>query len=1082
MAALNSKYHIKIGDFGFLLAKQARTERHIYTREEAPAFVNKFSSGEPNYRDSTFFPHWVQLNWLNGFNQEFFEDGGKFFRSSAVDPTEQQKLKLQKKFSSAGNIATGVKVLSQEAWRASLSTFSIGLTAASSQYLSAAGSTSLNIIGALTVEAWVKFTSTPSSGNLFGIVTKEDGTVNSPWGFFLQNSGGTLKLYFETRDSTITAHSGSVNWTPSLSVWYHVAAVFDATGNLLFYVNGIQQGATQTGMGTDIISSTSIANFIGAFNSVTPTGFFNGNIDDARVWAAVRSAAEILANYQSELSGSETNLKAYWKLDNSLVDTTANANTLTAIASPTFSADVPFGGTPSSNFTHLVGGSDGKIYSWDGVSVYTELFDTRRIEWFETGTNLDRIIGDQAGTERAQSQSFQVDANVKIKALQVSLKLNAGTPGDITVRIETNNAGVPSGTLVHADATATITAFTTTSYGWLTATFATAVSLSGSTVYWLVLKTAAAANDNNYAWASKSTSGYADGNMANSADGGGTWAAAATEDAYFRILGNTTSVNVMMVSSLSGSNKAYFGTGDPDGVDNGDARLYDYNGTDFSLKKIFNTTNESSILSMREFGATTPRCYIGFGHKAKIYTTTDFTTFTLAKTITVPNNPGYVFAMAEYNNKLFVGGGYPEQLPTTSFQYSGFLYSYDEFAWVNVAPFEHTVIKSMEVFDTLMFIGTIKRRLYVYNTASIDKLFEFPWDVQITDMHKWDDKLALALSPTPGSAASGFEGIYLFDRNGFHNAFNVSSRSWHSVFTFNNNLMGGNDNGDVYQTSSTTYQVSGTLQTSYEEASLPSIEKIRRSLQLFYESLPTGCSIQVEYKTDESDSAWTSLGTANTVGSTTASFNFASGTYSKKISFRVTLATSTPANTPTLKKIIQKYVLSPDFKYLWKMKLLCTDDIVWQDGTEPAALLNADVSANATSITLKSSNDATPTAGFPDPNGGVMYASIINISTGARDRFSYTGKTDTTLTGIPSSGQYAILAHSANDPVKVTGGDLHQKILDLKQTRQLFTFTDIDAITYTVLFHSYQSDDWSINQDDYYGGLENEVPITLLEA
>ena len=69
MSAIQGKFHLTIDGYGFLLAKMPRAERHIYGREESPHFVNKFSSGDPNYRDSTFFPHWVQNNWLNGFNQ-----------------------------------------------------------------------------------------------------------------------------------------------------------------------------------------------------------------------------------------------------------------------------------------------------------------------------------------------------------------------------------------------------------------------------------------------------------------------------------------------------------------------------------------------------------------------------------------------------------------------------------------------------------------------------------------------------------------------------------------------------------------------------------------------------------------------------------------------------------------------------------------------------------------------------------------------------------------------------------------------------------------------------------------------------
>src|SRR5205085_11748099 len=65
-------------------------------------------------------------------------------------------------------------------------------------------------------------------------------------------------------------------------------------------------------------------------------------------------------------------------------------------------------GIVGNNFTHLVGTSEGKVYSWDGIVTYTEIFDVRRFEWFETGTDTFYSVGDVAGTETAQSQSFQV--------------------------------------------------------------------------------------------------------------------------------------------------------------------------------------------------------------------------------------------------------------------------------------------------------------------------------------------------------------------------------------------------------------------------------------------------------------------------------------------------------------------------------------------------------------------------------------------------------------------------------------------------------------------------------------------------
>lgn len=114
--AIDSKYHLKIGDFGFLLARSDRANTHLYNREEAPAFVNKFSSGDPNYRDSTFFASWVMLDWLNGFNQEFFDDPSRFWKSSGVDTTKLLQLSLEKRFSSAGN-AGSMLITTQDAWR-----------------------------------------------------------------------------------------------------------------------------------------------------------------------------------------------------------------------------------------------------------------------------------------------------------------------------------------------------------------------------------------------------------------------------------------------------------------------------------------------------------------------------------------------------------------------------------------------------------------------------------------------------------------------------------------------------------------------------------------------------------------------------------------------------------------------------------------------------------------------------------------------------------------------------------------------------------------------------------------------------
>ena len=1216
MAAINNKYHVKIGDFGFLLAHMARTDRHYYNRKEAPHFVNKFSSGEPNYRDSTFFPHWVQLTFLNGFDQEFFDDGGKFYRSSGVDTTNQLKLKLEKGFNSAGQTTAGVNVTVQDSWRQTTGTSFFGdgsdgaltistdtteapidsactgtmgsttLTATNVSFVAGqkvlihqtqgtgAGNYERNTISSytagtitlqdalsanyvtgaqvrvlkqytdVTIDSTKTYTAKAWNGTVGGILGfYANGTVTitgtitatgkgfrgSPINTTVDASGyqGEGSLAVGGTRSTSTNGNGAGGGTGGSTLDQcsggggggHAAAgnngaagqqsaggiggtlVGSANLATLFFGGGGSSGGMGRNSSTYCAAGGAGGGLIAIFGktftvtgAITCAGAAGTNADGTNGNGGGGGGGSILVKTQVGTLGAGLITAAAGAAGTGGVTAGAGAvgrihmdylTSYTGTTTPTI--DVAVDGTLTDTAvdptaTQIVGTSAGKIYSWDGSSTYTELFDTRRLEWFESGTDSDKVVGDTAGTETAQAQSFQADAALQMKAVQVYLKKAAGTPGDITVTIETNSTDKPSGTKVSDGATATITAFTTATYGWITVEFPAAFALAATTTYWIVLKTAAAANDQNYTWAADASSpGYTAGTMAVSTNGGSTWSAVTAADAYFRVLGNATSINCSTLSALSGTSKMYFGTGSQSGTTNGEARIYSYDGTDFVLVKTFNTTNESSVNCMYLFGIT-QKMYIGLGAEAKIYTTTDFSTFTLAKTINVPGEPGWVLTMTEYNGKLYAGGGYPQQLIGTNYQYQGFLYSYDEYSWTKIGDFDHTIITALESFDSLLFIGTIKRKVYVFNTASIDKLFEFPDDLQITAIKKWDDKLVFATAPTPGSSTSGYEGMYIFDRNGFHLAFTVTSRSWYSLTVFKNNLMAGNDDGYVYQTSSNTYTLTGWLQSSYDEAQLPSIDKIRRSVTLMFESLPADTSIAIDYKTDESDASWTALGTASTDGDTEETFDFAAGVYSKKISFKVTLTTTASASTPTLKKIIHKYVLAPDFKYLWEMKLLCADNITWLDGEEPIAILETATTAGVTSITLKSSNDSTPLAGFPDPNGSAMYCSIINPTTGVADRFTYTGLTTTTLTGIPATGANAVGVNAAGSTVRITGGDLHQKILDLKESKTLYTFTDIDGLTYTVLFHAFAEDNFVINQDDYWGGLENEVPITLLQA
>lgn len=216
-------------------------------------------------------------------------------------------------------------------------TYSLDLESGSSQYAACADSASTSITGNMTIEAWVKFESL--TGTTMTIVGKyHTGTSQQSYIFF---HDGVSQLYLGVSSNGSNVNFGNVSWTPTLATWYHVAVVYTTGGTADFYVNGVQQGLQATGLNTSIYNSSEKC----AVGAVGPnggaSGYFDGLIDDVRLWATNRSQAQIQANYTTELVGNETNLNAYWKLNNAYTDSTSNANDLTASGSPVFSTDVP---------------------------------------------------------------------------------------------------------------------------------------------------------------------------------------------------------------------------------------------------------------------------------------------------------------------------------------------------------------------------------------------------------------------------------------------------------------------------------------------------------------------------------------------------------------------------------------------------------------------------------------------------------------------------------------------------------------------------------------------------------------------
>lgn len=177
-----------------------------------------------------------------------------------------------------------------------------------------------------TVEAWIKLPTTTSGENL--VTTWGSDNVNG--GRFtvrVNNLSGLYKLRIENKGGGING-----NITLSDGNWHHIAVTYDnslSTNKYKLYVDGNLDVQGDISTTTNTVALTNM--IIGRRINSSFGGFFNGSIDEVRVWDKALTLAEIQANKNYEFCTPPTNLKAYFKLNEGTVN--SNNSTVTSIMS-----------------------------------------------------------------------------------------------------------------------------------------------------------------------------------------------------------------------------------------------------------------------------------------------------------------------------------------------------------------------------------------------------------------------------------------------------------------------------------------------------------------------------------------------------------------------------------------------------------------------------------------------------------------------------------------------------------------------------------------------------------------------------
>jgi gliding motility-associated-like protein len=323
----------------------------------------------------------------------------------------------------------------------------------------------LNIRGDITLEMWVNIDQLPSDWvRLIG----KGGNSDRTYGFWLATNGSLLfQMYgpqggqIQTSDLLITGQ------------WYHIAATRSGS-TIKIYINGVQS-ASGTYSGTPYSSNEPLQ--LGYGNIHT---YFNGKMDEVRVWNTGRTASQIADNSQVDVTG-QAGLVVYYRMNegsgSTLNDSSASSIPATIVGADwvsSFSSGVEIVGSTSAcvgaeqTLSHSISGgvwtsSDTSVLTVNssgvvshvapGTATVTYSYSYNSCAYTNTMqitvaalpviSGLDEVAVDQqitlTGTGTAATTSPWVSSNTSVLTISSSGVVTGVATGTATVTYTNNN-------------------------------------------------------------------------------------------------------------------------------------------------------------------------------------------------------------------------------------------------------------------------------------------------------------------------------------------------------------------------------------------------------------------------------------------------------------------------------------------------------------------------------------------------------------------------------------------------------------------------------------------------------------------
>ena len=198
-----------------------------------------------------------------------------------------------------------------------------------SAYVSVPYSSSLDINGPITVEAWVK----RNPAGATQAIVERYGANDGGYAVRIESD----RLCFYTLNNNHDFHRLVSNSVVTTGVWHHVAAVYDG-GQKQIFIDGVLDTSAVTSFGPGVGTANLRIGVVGDANVY----FFGGLIDEVRVTAGVRYASSFIPDLSQAADGSDT--RGLWNFNTQTAhDSSGNNNHGTFVGSAYCSATCPAG-------------------------------------------------------------------------------------------------------------------------------------------------------------------------------------------------------------------------------------------------------------------------------------------------------------------------------------------------------------------------------------------------------------------------------------------------------------------------------------------------------------------------------------------------------------------------------------------------------------------------------------------------------------------------------------------------------------------------------------------------------------------